>query len=338
MYRIYTGNGKQFSAGNKESILEAANNAGIFLSYSCRNGRCGSCKAILISGQCHSEYEEIGLSKKEREEGWILTCMNTARSDLQIEAQDLGQLSLLPAKIVPARIISIEKVSHDVMKVILRIPPSQNLEYYPGQYIEFIGLEGARRSYSLAKASADDKLLEFHISDVPGGTMSSYWFCNAKVDDLVRINGPLGTFFLRNIAGLDLVFMATGTGIAPVKAMLEGLQTLKQGDQPRSVTVYWGRRKQSELYQNIVSNLPNFRYIPVLSRAGIEWNGAQGYVQKAHLDDTRDQSNHVVYASGSEAMIRSAKRELIAAGLPENRFYSEAFVSSSSNIIDIGRL
>lgn len=331
MHVIRTSSSLSFNSNEGETLLDAAGKAGIFFLYSCRNGRCGSCKAKLISGECHSQHEELGLSQKELDDGWILTCVRTAVSDLNIEVEDLGKLSLPPVTTVPARISSIEKVSRDVLKVMLRIPPARSFNFYPGQYVEIIGFGGIRRSYSLANASADDKFLEFHIGEVPGGAMSNYWFHQAKVDDLLRINGPLGTFFLRNIAGLDLIFLATGTGIAPVKSMLAGLQALEQQDQPRSITVYWGRRTQSELYETLMCNFSEYRYVPVLSRANIEWNGVKGYVQEVYLAETPDQSNRVVYACGSDAMIHSAKRDLIEAGLPEHRFYSDAFVCSATN-------
>lgn len=322
-------NGLAFTSNDGEVLLDAAERGGISLLYSCRNGRCGSCRGKSISGESYPVHEELGLSLSEREEGWILTCVRTALSDMLLEIEDLGNLSLPPVVTIPARISKLEKLSFDVLKVSLRIPPTRSFNFYPGQYIEVIGHGGIRRSYSLANTHADDKLLELQIGAVSGGIMSNYWFHEAKIDDLVRINGPRGTFFLRDVAGLDLVFLATGTGIAPVNSMLGGLDALLQEDQPRSVTLYWGRRRQEDLYEISACNSPQFRYIPVLSQANPDWNGARGYVQQVYLSDTPDQSNRFVYACGSDAMIHSARRNLIDAGLPEHRFLSDAFVCSA---------
>lgn len=331
MHVIQIRSGLAFTSNNGETLLDAAQRGGVSLLYSCRNGRCGSCRGKSISGESYPVHEELGLSQKEIEDGWILTCVRTALSDIQLEIEDLGNLSLPPVVTIPARISKLEKLSSDVLKVLLRIPPSQSFNFYPGQYIDVIGHGGTRRSYSLANTRAKDKLLELHIGAVPGGIMSNYWFHEAKIDDLVRINGPRGTFFLREVAGLDLVFLATGTGIAPVKSILGGLDALLQEDQPRSVTVYWGRRRQEDLYEIPGCNSPQFRYIPVLSQANPDWKGARGYVQQVYLSDTPDQSNRIVYACGSDAMIHGARKILIDAGLPEHRFLSDAFVCSAAN-------
>jgi CDP-4-dehydro-6-deoxyglucose reductase len=161
--------------------------------------------------------------------------------------------------------------------------------------------------------------------------MSNYWFSQAKANDLLRLNGPLGTFFLRDTANVDLVFLATGTGIAPVKALLESLETLPGDQNPKSITVMWGARTPEDLYYDVKAISGTYRYVPVLSRAPTDWTGAQGYVQQALLSILPDLSNAMVYACGSDAMIRGAQKTLTAAGLPANRFFSDAFVCSAAN-------
>ncbi|MEO0003149.1 MAG: hypothetical protein RLZZ22_841 [Pseudomonadota bacterium] len=160
--------------------------------------------------------------------------------------------------------------------------------------------------------------------------MSEYWFQQAKVNDLLRLNGPLGTFFLRQVAGLDLVFLATGTGIAPVKSMLESMSALSANQQPRSVTVYSGGRKPQDLYCDVSAFSGSARYIPVLSQADETWSGARGHVQQQLLKDMPNLSQAVVYACGSDAMIHGAKTLFDSAGLPTHRFHSDAFVCSAS--------
>jgi CDP-4-dehydro-6-deoxyglucose reductase len=211
----------------------------------------------------------------------------------------------------------------------LRLPPRSEFSFVPGQYVDMIGPNGIRRSYSLASGLSDG-LLELHIRAVEDGAMSEYWFQQARVNDLLYLNGPLGTFFLRDVCNVDLVFLATGTGIAPVKAILESLAIVPIGRRPRTVTVLWGGRVLSDLYFNVSSIPSDFNYVPVLSRADAVWTGARGYVQEHLLTMFPDLSKVVVYACGSVCMIRSAKKMLTNNGLPGSRFYSDAFVCSSN--------
>ncbi len=274
-------------------------------------------------------HAEMGLSAAERDVGWILTCARSATSDVLLEVEDLGGVQLIAAHTWPCRIQALEKLASDVLRVVLRLPPTSDFNFYPGQYIDLIGPGGVRRSYSVANAPRADKLVDLHIRKVPGGALSAYWFGAAKINDLLRLHGPLGTFFLRASAGIHLAFLATGTGIAPVKAMLEGLAGLPQEAGPASVTVYWGGRTVADLYWDSARVGLAHRFVPVLSRAGAEWRGSCGYVQQALLADAPDLACTHVYACGSDAMIRGARAVLCAAGLPEHRFHSDAFVCSA---------
>ena len=322
--------GQQFSARYGETVLDAALRNGVTLEHSCRIGRCTSCKGQVLSGSASTRHGELGLTLSERAAGWILSCVSSATTDLVFDARYLGGVTLEPARTLPCRILALERLTADVMKVTLRLPPSSNFICLPGQYIDVIGHGGLRRSYSVANAVLASQRIELHISKVDGGLMSRYWFDQAKPDDLLRFNGPLGTFFLRGAAGMDLLLLATGTGIAPIKAILEGLVGAQTSDLPRSVTIFWGCRFASDLYWNPVTLSSNHRFVPVLSRADASWAGARGHVQQAVLVAAPDLGNAAVYACGSYAMIQSARTELVAAGLPKNSFYSDAFVSSSA--------
>lgn len=323
-------NGRNFPSEPGEILLDAARRAGITMAYSCRTGRCSSCKSRVVSGASSVLSEELGLTPGEKSAGWILSCVRTATSDLELESEDLGALAMPPVTILPCRIQSLEKLAPDVVKVTLRLPPASQFLFRAGQYIDVLGPGGLRRSYSLANAPSPGKALELHIRAVPGGAMSAYWFSQAKVNDLLRLNGPLGTFFLREISGLDLIFLATGTGIAPVKAMLEGIAAVPADGRPRSVAVYWGGRGRDDLYWD-VTNVAVHRYVPVLSRAGPGWEGARGHVQQALMSDQPSLAEAVVFACGSAAMIHSARAALIEAGLPERRYFSDAFVCSAAS-------
>lgn len=322
--------GRTFSIESRSSILDAAARNSVSLPYSCKTGRCTTCKCKVITGETEALQEEIGLSAAEKAQGWILSCVRTAVTDLSLDIEDLSGVALPEAKTLPCRINSIDKLAPDVVHVVLRLPPTTDFSFLPGQYIDVIGPGGVRRSYSLANASIADKQLELHIRAVEGGSMSQYWFDQAKVNDLLRLNGPLGTFFLRDVAGLDLVFLATGTGIAPVKAMLESIRDIASAHAPRTVTVLWGGRTSQDMYFDVPSIAGDFSFIPVLSRADELWSGVRGYVQQALLSVLPDLRQASVYACGSDAMIRDAQTILTAAGLPTNRFYSDAFVCSAS--------
>jgi CDP-4-dehydro-6-deoxyglucose reductase len=327
---IHLTSGREFVADSGVSLLDAASAAGIALPYSCRTGRCSACKALVQRGQTCPRTEETGLSAEEIEAGWILTCVRSAETDVELDIEDLGGITLPQPKTLPCRIAELENLAPDVLRVKLRLPPTSAFSFIPGQYIDVIGLNGTRRSYSLANASFANKMLELHIRAVDGGAMSDYWFNHAKLNDLLRLTGPLGPFFLRECKNTDIFFLATGTGIAPVKAMLESLMHVPEDLQPQSITVLWGGRKTEELYIDVAAIPGKHYYIPVISRPHQNWTGAEGYVQDVLLSTAPDLSKAAVYACGSDAMIHAAKKLLSNAGLPMAHFYSDAFISSGN--------
>lgn len=322
-------NGREFSAALGDSLVDAALSAGITLPHSCKTGRCSTCKCKVLQGATTALQSETGLTESEKAEGWILSCVRSAQTDVTLEVEDLGNVVLPPSKTLPCRISSIDRLATDVIRVMLRLPPTANFRSIPGQYIDVIGPGGVRRSYSLANANTADKTLELHIRAVDGGVMSDYWLKHAKANDLLRFNGPLGTFFLRSLDKLHLVFLATGTGIAPVKAMLESLPHIAPEQAPQSVSVFWGGRTAEDLYFDPKAISAGHQFVPVLSRSTTTWTGASGYVQNAFLATQPDLAHTAVYACGSDTMIRSAKASLLAVGLPEVRFFADAFVPSA---------
>lgn len=326
-----------FSTEPGTSILDAAASASRLIPYSCRTGRCSTCRCKLVQGETTTLADESGLTTAEKAEGWILSCVRTAVTDVVLEVETLDDLALPPPRTLPCRINGIERIAPDVLRIRLRLPPGSALSHFPGQYIEAIGPGGIRRSYSLATAGSDGTPLELHVRAVEGGAMSDYWFHHAKDNDLLRLHGPLGTFVLRDVAGIDLILLATGTGIAPVKAILESLPALTPEQSPRSVTVLWGGRIPADLYLDIGALPGMHRYVPVLSRADGAWGGARGHVQDVLLGLQPDLRNAAVYACGSDAMIHGARETLLRAGLPAGRFHSDAFVCSAAPTIDQGR-
>lgn len=321
--------GRSFQSSDSSSILDSGILNQVILPHSCKTGRCGACKCKVVTGKTKALVTELGLSDSEKSEGWILSCARTATTDLVLEVEDLGQVAIPETRTQACRISRLKRLATDVIEVVLRLPPKVALAYIPGQYIDVIGPGGVRRSYSLANAPRADNQLELHIRAVHGGVMGEYWFQRARVNDLLRFNGPLGTFFLRSVGQLHLVFLATGTGIAPIKAMLESLTHIAPEHAPKSVTLVWGGRTAEDLYFDPQAIPAGHRFIPVLSRAPAAWVGISGHVQNALLATKPDLSNTAVYACGSDAMIRAAKARLLAAGLPDNRFFADAFVPSA---------
>nr|BFD44245.1 CDP-6-deoxy-delta-3,4-glucoseen reductase [Pseudomonas sp. FFPRI_1] len=329
MHTITLSNQKSFGAEQEKSLLDNGKSQNVILEYSCRTGRCGVCKCKLLKGTTTLLQEELALSETDLAAGYILTCCRAPSSDIELDIEDLGQLADIKIKTIPCRLDSIDLMNNDVVRVVLRTPPASALFYLAGQYVDIIGKEGIRRSYSIANAHREDAKLELHIKQVAEGVMSQYWFSQAQVNDLLRLEGPLGTFCLRNSTATHLVFLATGTGIAPVKAILESLAANPGQLTGKCVHVYWGGRTESDIYWR--PELPgiDMTFTPVLSRAPTQWSGSRGYVHNALIADAIELNDAVVYACGSEAMIHSAHEALTTAGLPVKNFYSDAFVSSN---------
>ena len=309
-------------------MLEAARAQGIALEHSCRTGRCGICKAQVLDGVTMPLREEESLTSAERSAGVILTCCRTAVTDVKLDLEDLGELSGIETKTLPCRIQALSMLSGDVIEVILRTPPTSPLYYLPGQYIDVIGKNGLRRSYSIANAPRGDGKIKLQVRKVPHGEMSRYWFEEAKENDLLRFEGPLGTFCLRQAQASQLVLLATGTGIAPISAILEQLATNSAMNTYHQIHLYWGGRTGKDLYQPLDYPELKMRYVPVLSRSPNS-GGRQGYVQDAVISDGIDLQDSIVYACGSEPMIETARSKLVAAGLDPKKFHSDAFVSSN---------
>lgn len=327
IHTITLADGRRFPAPQGTRLLDAALAAGSVLEHGCRTGRCGSCRTAVVAGTTEPLVAEPGLAADDAAAGWILSCTRGATSDLTLAARDLGAV---PApRLHPCRVDTLERIAPDVLRVRLKLPPAARFEFLAGQSVDVTGPGGVRRSYSIASPMHDTSRLELQIRRVDGGALSRYWFEAARPGDLLRLRGPLGTFFLRDVAGLDLVFLATGTGIAPIASMLAQLDALPAAGRPASVHLYWGGREPDDLYLDLADTHPWLAFTPVLSRADAGWRGARGHVQHALLASGPAPASAAVYACGSPAMVEDARRTLLAAGLAADRFHADAFVASA---------
>ncbi len=322
--------GHRFAVEEGETVLEAALRQGFALSYSCRNGACGSCKVRLLAGEVeHGRYEPLALEEAQRRAGWVLLCQARARTDLVIEAKEIGTVAGMVIKTLPGRVVRMERAAHDVMILHVKLPQSERLQYLPGQYLDILLRDGSRRSYSIANAPHTAETLELHVRHLPGGVFSGQVFTMMKEKDLLRLRGPLGTFFLREESERPVILVAGGTGFAPIKAILE--HAFAKGV-TRNLHLYWGVRARRDLYLPALATswaerYPNFRYTPVLSDPLPEddWRGRIGLVHEAVLQDYPDLGEYEVYASGPPPMIEAIKRTFPSRGLAEERLYYDAF-------------
>lgn len=327
-YTIELKNSKKITCKDSQTILDAALDSGITLEHSCLSARCRSCMVQVTEGKVIAEKNEVVLSQEERDQGYTLSCNSRPASDLKLNAEDLGEIKLAKSRTIPAKIDAIEEVGKDVVRVELRLPPNVNFLFEAGQYVNLIK-GNIRRSYSIANYLREDSKLEFYIKRYEGGMMSKYWFDEAKKNDLLRMEGPLGTFFYRKKPLQNIILLATGTGIAPVKAILEQFAKEPELLEDKKITLLWGGRFPGDHFWEPLLDHDHFEFIPVLSRSPENWDGAKGYVQDVLLDRINNLSDAQVYACGSDRMISSAREKLIENGLPEEQFFSDAFLCSN---------
>ena len=319
--------GPAFLAGPDESILDAALRQGVALSYGCRNGACGACRGRVIAGRVHlpGGTELRGLTEREVQAGWTLLCQARASSDVRIAARADGAGD--GVRTLPARVASRTRLAHDVMELRLQLPPTERLQYRAGQYVDILLSDGRRRAFSLANCPADDALLVLHIRHVPGGTFSGHVFEDLEERSLLRLQGPLGSFYLRTDSDRPVVLLAGGTGFAPVKAIIENalLAPLR-----REMHLYWGVRSERDLYMADLPRAwarahPRLHFVPVLSEPGPDWSGRTGFVHEAVLADFPDLSGHEVYASGPPPMVTAARELFPEHGLDLERLFFDSF-------------
>ena len=329
--------GHSFTTDGSDSILQAALDAGLTLPYGCRNGACGSCKGKVIDGLVdHGAAQEQALPVADRAGGLALFCCAKPLSDLVLESREVGSAKDIPVKIMPCRVQRIERLADDVIVLSLKLPANERLQFLAGQYIEFLLKDGKRRAFSVANAPHDDGFLQLHVRLITGGDFTQHVFTAMKEKDILRFQGPYGSFFLREESAKPMILLAGGTGFAPIKALVEHAI---HKHVTRPMEIYWGARNRAGLY---LPELPaqwaaayrHVRYVPVLSDAAPPdaWHGRSGLVHQAVLEDHADLSAYQVYACGAPAMIDAARADFAAHGLPPEEFFADAFTFASPSL------
>ncbi|QWD70045.1 CDP-6-deoxy-delta-3,4-glucoseen reductase [Polynucleobacter sp. UB-Siik-W21] len=331
--------GKQFTVTQDETVLEAALRQGIKLPYGCKNGACGSCKGKVLEGQVsHDQHSESALSKADETAGGILFCCSHPQSDLLIEAREVQGAGDIAIRKIPCRVNTIIKPSDDVAILKLQLPAAERFQFLAGQYLEFLLKDGQRRAYSIATAPEHEGPLELHIRHLPGGVFTDFVFGAAtpalKEKDILRFEGPLGSFFLREDSKKPIIFVAAGTGFAPIKSIIEQMQTKKMD---RPIKLYWGGKRPSDLYLHDLcktweQDIPDFQYIPVISDGLPEdaWQGRTGFVHLAVIDDHPSLKDFQIYACGAPVMVNTAREDFSSkCHLPEEEFFADSFTSAA---------
>ena len=316
-----------FEADDDQTVLEAALAAGLLLPHGCRDGACGACKGRVLEGEVeHAEHASGALSEAERAEGLALFCCAKPRGDLVVQARSVTRAGDIQVKKLPCRVQKLERLTEDVMRIELKLPASENFAFRAGQYIDILLADGQRRSFSIANAPHDAGHLELHVRRIDGGRFTGHVFETMIEKEILRFEGPLGSFFLREDSTRPIVMVAGGTGFAPIKGIVE--HAIRLGLQ-RPITLYWGARRRDGLYLDALARsweaaLPGLRYVPVLSDEA--WEGRGGLVHQAVLEDFADLSAHEVYACGAPALIDAARASFCGGcGLPEDAFFADAF-------------
>lgn len=319
-----------FEVEENEFILEAALRQGIAFPYGCRSGSCGTCLGKVLEGEIdYPDGLPLTVMEHEHAQGKAVFCVSVARSDLLLEVREVSSEDEIEIKTLPARVSSLRKLADDVMEMSLSLPANERLPFRAGQYIEFILRDRSRRAFSLANAPANDTELELHLRHVDGGKFTEHVFNEMKEKAIVRIEGPFGSFYIRDTSNRPLILIAGGTGFAPIKAMVE--QLITQAD-TRPIHLYWGARARADLYRHDLPEKwafqhPNIIYTPVLSDPVPDdnWQGRTGFVHKAVAEDNPDMSGYDVYMAGPPPMIKAATQQFIKQGLPKEQLYFDSF-------------
>ena len=324
----------RFDCAPGTTILDAAKAAGYALPYSCRTGACGSCKGRILSGSVDMPGSNEGITQQERAAGMALFCRAKPSSDIDITARSITRHDPNAQKTVDAKIYRVTRVTDDISLLQLRFPAGMRVKFKAGQYLQILLPDGVRRSFSMANPPHQNDGVVLHVRHLAGGKFSTYLETEAAAGDIVKLEMAFGDFYLRDDTEKPIVFVASGTGFAPIRAILEDVFKRKQTARP--MTLYWGGRRSKDIYQaeqaeKWMQQYPNFKFVPVLSAPEATWSGRTGLVHQAVMDDFPSLADCEVYACGAPAMIKAAREDFVdQRALPSEAFFCDVFVAAES--------
>jgi len=330
--------GHRFEVKEGQNVLQAGLDAGFMMPYSCRTGVCRTCRGTVREGRVdYGMVHPTYLPDVDKAKGYALLCQAQPLSDLVVEVRELEGLAGIRPRLIPCRIEKLERPAPDVALIGLRLPMNENFRFVAGQYIDILLKDQKRRSYSIALPPKPEGVtyLELHVRHTPGGLFTDHLFSKAKVRDILRFEGPLGTFFLRQDSDKPIIMLASGTGFAPIKAICEQALEKKLA---RPITLYWGCRVKRDLYMLDLAQTwerENFRFVPVLSDPTPEctWTGRTGFVHRAVMQDFPDLSGVQVYACGAPVMVEAARADFSShCGLPAEEFFADSFLTEADRV------
>jgi CDP-4-dehydro-6-deoxyglucose reductase len=323
-----------FDAHDGETLLDAADRAGHHLPHDCRFGSCGTCRVRLVSGSVVYEEFPPGLSEEEAAAGFALACQARPSSDVSLSPERRLAPCSPPSRHV-ARVTEVRTCGDKVTLLRLQLPEeAAGLAYRPGQYANLLLPDGSARSFSMACAPAGGQL-EFHVRRVPDGRFSHHRMNAVQAGDTLALDLPLGGFCHHPEDYRPMLLVGTGTGLAPLKSILESLAGSE--DCP-PLALYWGVRTEADLYLHDEisawsAGFEDFQYVPVLSGAADDWAGRRGRVQQAVAEDFPDLSEHAIYLCGSPAMVNEARRAFLALNASIDHLYCDSFSFQSNDAL-----
>jgi CDP-4-dehydro-6-deoxyglucose reductase, E3 len=331
--------GRSFSCPPDMDILRAGLSHGISLPYSCRSGVCRTCRGTVSKGRVDfGEVHPSYLSAANKEAGFAHLCCAKPLSDCTIAVEEIS-LNLMPPNLLPARIMHLERLAPDVIKIHLNFPANEPQRFVAGQYLNVLLSDGVARSYSMATAPTAEgvRQVELHIRHMPGGLFTDRLFSTLKLRDLLKVETPLGNFQLDEGSEKPMIMLASGTGFAPIKAMVEN--TIAK-NMIRPIHIYWGGRKRADIYMyqlasDWAKDYPHIFFDPILSDPAPEcnWTGRRGFVHKVVMQDHRDLSAFQVYACGAPAMVDAARHDFVEeCSLPAHQFFADSFVTTADRL------
>ena len=331
--------GHKIEVEPQELILDAALRQGVSFPYGCRSGVCATCLGKVLEGNIsYPDDLPMGISEEDHQQGQALFCQAVAESDLVIEVAEIEGIGEIEIKTLPVKVVSLRKLAPDVMEVLLKLPETERLQFLAGQYIDILLPMGKKRAFSLANAPFNDEYLELHIRHVEGGAFTDQVFNELTEKSLLRIEGPHGSFFLRD-TDRPKILVGGGTGFAPLKGMIE--QMIEENTNV-PIYLYWGARTKTDLYHQELANkwayqYENISFIPVLSEPeeDSDWQGETGFVHEVVIRDFNDLSGFDVYMSGPPVMVKAGAAAFIKAGLDKEQMFSDSFEYSEDTLLAI---